>query len=218
MASDVDICNLALSHIGVGKEIGSLTEKSEEARACNRFFEECRDSTMREFPWPFLRKFVALGKVADDPTVEYDFSYRYPSDVLQLHRIMSGIRHDTRQTRVHYLLTHDDDGLLILTNEEDACIEYTARYTDTERYPSDFVMAFSYLLGAKIAPRLTRGDPFKVGEKAIAFYFQAISAARASAAIEEQPEEDRTSEFERFREGDTTPQSRGIDSNVWTWP
>ena len=35
MASEVDICNLALSHIGASATISSLTEQSEEAFHCN---------------------------------------------------------------------------------------------------------------------------------------------------------------------------------------
>ena len=69
MASKTEIANLALSHLGVGKEIGNLdTEKTEEAVAMRRFYESARDATLRDFPWPFATRMVALALVASPPT------------------------------------------------------------------------------------------------------------------------------------------------------
>lgn len=201
MASDTEIANLALSHIGIGREIAALeTEASEEAAACRRFFTTARDATFRDFPWPFAREFFTLGLVEEDPNDDWGYSYRYPSDCVQIHRILSGVRHDDRQTRVSYNVGQDSDGLLIFTDEEDAKIEYTKRVTDVERYPPDFIMAFSFRLAHLVAPRLTGGDPFKVGERALQMYLFEISRAQASSVNEQQVDEDRTSEFERTRE------------------
>lgn len=204
MSSSTEIANLALSHLGVSKEIANLeTENSAEANACRRFYEISRDATLRDFPWPFATKFVALGLVAEDPTDEWKFSYRYPSDCLRLRRLLSGNRTDHRQSRASYKITRDSSGLLLYTDLEDAELEYTLKETDTGRFPSDFTMALSLRLAAYIAPRVAEEDPFQLGQRALQLYQFELSRAQASALNEEQPDEDPQSEFIRGREGES---------------
>ncbi len=61
-------------------------------------------------------------------------------------------------------------------------------------------MAFSFLLASYIAPRLTGGDPFKMGSRAIELYQYEIGKAKSTALIEEQDEELPDSEYIRTRE------------------
>lgn len=199
--SEIAICNMALSHLGVGKEIANLeTETSQEAAACRRFFSVARDNTLRDYPWPFTTKIQALALIETDPNDEWNYSYRYPSDCLRLRRVLSGIRNDNRQTRVPYKIAQDAAGQLIYTDTENAEVEYTIRETDPSRYPSDFVMAFSLRLASYIAPRLTKGDPFKLGDRALQLHQYEVQKAMASAHVEEQQEELPDSEFIRERE------------------
>ncbi len=201
MASETEICNLALSHLNIGKEVANFeTEKSEEASSCRRFYDTARDETLRDFPWPFATKFLTLALVATDPTTEWSYSYRYPTDCSFFRRILSGLRNDNRQTRVPYKISQDDVGLLVLTDTRDAVAEFTVKETDPSLYAADFIMAFSLRLAAMIAPRLTGGDPFKVGERALRLYQFEIQKARATAENEEQKEEPPESEFIRARD------------------
>jgi hypothetical protein len=200
-SSTTAIANLAISHLGIGKEIANLeTERSSEAQACRRFYETARDVTLRDFPWPFATKINAIGLVEEDPNDEWGFSYRYPTDCLMLRRILSGLRNDNRQSRIPYRVTRDDSGLLIYTDAEDAELEYTIKETDVGRFPADFTMAFSFLLAGYVAPRLTGGDPFKLGQRALELYQIELSHARLTAMNEEQSEELPDSEFIRTRE------------------
>ena len=204
MASNTEIANLALSHIGVGKEIANLdTEKSQEAVAIRRFYDTLLDRTLRQFPWPFARKEIALALVRETPDGEYQFEYRYPTDCVLFRRIKSGLRNDTRQSRIKYRISRDSSGLLVLTDEQNAESEFTLRETDAGRYPSDFVMAFSFLIAYIVAPRLTKGDPFKLQRSVLTLFVQEISAARAAAANEEQLDEKPESQFIREREGES---------------
>jgi hypothetical protein len=78
--ADVDICNLALSHVGVSTEIANLdTERSKEAQACRRFYEPTREEVLRAFAWPFATRFVDLQLVEEEPNDEWAYSYRYPA-------------------------------------------------------------------------------------------------------------------------------------------
>lgn len=203
MASNTEIANLAISHLGIGKDIGNLdTTNSPEANAVRRFYATAQEEILRDWAWPFATKYVALGLVESNPSGvadEWDYSYRYPSDCLFIRKIASGARNDSRQGRANYIVARDTTGLLILSDMQDACIKYTVRETDESRYPPDFVMAFSYLLAFYAASRITAGDPFKNQEKMIQFYFQSLSKARANAANEEQVDENVDSEYIRGR-------------------
>lgn len=195
------IGNLAISHLGIGSEIKNVeTEQTPEAKAIRLFFDRTVDAFLREFAWPFGRKFRALELVENDPTDEWKKSYRYPNDCLMIRRVKSGLRNDTRQSRVPYLLGVDNQGKLIYCDSEEAEIEYTStRAREIHLWDPDFELAFSYRLASVISPRITKGDPFKVGEKAFQLMQYSRAIAQANAGNEEQAEEKPDSEFINVR-------------------
>jgi hypothetical protein len=207
MASDTEIANLAISHLGVGKEISNLTtEKSEEARACRRFYNVARDQTLRDHSWPFARREVNLSLIQSFTTTasEWTYSYRYPSDAVKIIRIISdnyGNRNPSRQGRIPYKIAGDSSARIIYTDEENAKCEYIKRETDEGFYPSDFEMAFSYRLARLIAPRLTSGDPFGLVDRMEELYRNEIRMAQVNSMNEEQVDENPASELERSRGG-----------------
>lgn len=212
MASNTEIANMALSHIGVGKEISDLdNEKSEEANAIRAFYNTALEFIQSDFPWPFLTKSALLALVSQDPTDEWAYAYRYPSDAFKIRRIFSPLRNDNRQSRVPYKIYQDGTGKLIYTDCEDARIEYSFKLTEEEKFPADFSLAFSYLLASYVAPRLTKGDPFKMRTSALELYRAHLQLAEQRSINEEQPEEVPQSEFVRARESDGYP----FQDQVW---
>jgi hypothetical protein len=205
--------------LGVGKEIANIeTENSQEANACRRFYDTAREITLRDFNWPFTTKETSLTLVSSNPTEEWSYSYRYPTDCLKLRRIFSGIRNDSRQSRVPYKIVRDTAGKLIYTNQINAFMEYTFDETDSSRFDSDFVMALSLRLAAYIAPRLTSGDPFKMGERAIRLYFVEIGKAQSSAANEQQDEEKPNAEWINDRDGGSGSTQNQNNASTYVWP
>jgi hypothetical protein len=201
MASSTEICNLALSHLGVGKEIANLeTEQSQEASACRRFYELARSMTLRDHHWPFATRYADLALVEEDPNSEWDFSYRYPTGCLKIRKILSGKRNDSYQSRVPYSIAQDSAGRLIFTDWPTAEITYTFDEVDPDRYTSDFIMALSFRLAHFIAPRLTGGDPYGLGKRALDLYAYEISVAAANAFNEEQADQEVLPEIIRSRE------------------
>lgn len=198
-SAEVDIYNLALSHVGNAKECQSTTENTAEANACRRYYAQTRDEILEEFAWPFAKVTVALALVETDPTTEWAFAYRYPVDCLTFRRILSCLRQDTRQSRIPYLMGRDDEGILIYTDAVNAVGEYTAVVEDTTQFAPTLVQAIAFKLGYYIAPRITGGDPYKLGNRAFQLYQQAMERAANNATNEEQPEELPDSEFTRDR-------------------
>jgi hypothetical protein len=199
MASIVEICNMALSHLGTGKEIAVITENSEEANACNRFYETSRDGTIEDYPWPFARTFATLALVLADPTDEWSYSYRYPVDCLRFSRIQSGNTIDTRQSRVSYILASDVSGRLIITNKENAKCEYYRSGISEAYFTPSFSMALSFRLAMLIAPRLTKGDPTKIKNDMYRLYLGELDKVKANSVNEEQQYEEVESAIIRSR-------------------
>lgn len=201
MSIAADLANIALTHLGNGKEIQNLaSENTAEARAIRRVYNLCRDQTFRDFPWGFATRFATLALVEEDPTSEWAFSYRKTPDMMFVRRIISGTRNDDQDTRVPFRIASDSVGELIFTDKEDAEIEYTILIEAESRWPSDFRHAFAFLIASMVAPRLTSGDPFKLGDKAIQKYFLALGNAQANSGNEEQAEREPESEFIRARD------------------
>lgn len=186
MASITDICNLAISHLGISKDIANVTtEQSAEAKACRRFLDIARETVLKDYNWPFATKMATLNLVEEDPNDEWAYSYRYPSYCLHARRILSGFRDDTDLTRIPYKITQDDQGILIYCNTENAILEYTLNTKNVDLFSSDFKVAFSYRLAYYIAPRITAGDPFGLGDKAFQKYVLEIQRASANAFNED---------------------------------
>jgi len=195
-ASETVIANLALAHLGNKDAIGTLeTDTSREAEVCRTFYDTARDELLRVFPWPFATKFAELTEVEEDPTDEWAYSYRYPSDCVYVRRIFSGERNDDKSSRIAYKIGADGSGRLIYCDQDDAELEYTFRNEDTTDYPDDFTMTLSYRLAAYMAPQLTQGDPFGLRDFCYKKYLEALMTATSGAYMEEQPDEPPESEF-----------------------
>lgn len=214
--SDASICNMALNHLGVTAQIANLTsDTTGEAKACRLFYETTRDEVLGDFVWPWATRKVTLQLVEDlssDAAEEWAFSYRYPATALRLVRIRSGTGRWTNVNPggltggmtntglVRSRIIADDAGLLLHCDlESPVVIEYVERLTDASRFPADFVAAFSLLLAAYLAPRLTGGDPHKLGERALGKYLVSVGKAQANSVQQEGPDEWPMSGFEAAR-------------------
>ena len=201
MASKTEVCNLAISHLGIGKEIQDFeTEKTSEAKTCRRFYDSALRRALRDFNWPFARRFFTLNLIESDPTTEWAYSYRYPSDAVMARRILSGTWPENNATLVPYLLAGDSSGRIIYSDQENAVLEYTTFVEDPAFYSSDFELAFSYLLAYYIAPRLTDVN-FNLKEQMLTYYNLEIDSAMSNANNEEQDAREVESEFIRVRSG-----------------
>ncbi len=204
--SKTTICNRALHFIGIGEEIASINERSAEAEACRQFYDDALDEVLREWPWPFARRQVTLAITnatdADGEYVAYSdeffYAYRYPPECVYARRIVSGTVPDTSESLVRYQIASDSSGRLILCNQADAQLEYTASITDTSLFHPDFAMAVSYRIATYIGPRLAE-DPAKASQIALRGYELSIVKARAVAAMEESEGPPPKSSFQRAR-------------------
>lgn len=201
MASKTTIANMALSHLAVSSLIADLdTENSKEAKVCRAFYEQVRDMVLSDCEWNFAkRKSFALGLVTENPTSEWLFAYRYPSECLSILRIESGAGRDSQFTKIPYELASDDVGRLIYINSQNPRIDYIHRHTQEDKWPPEFAHSLSFLLANVIAPQLTGGDAHKLGDKAFRNYILSLSKAKKKNLNEEEPQLAPMSELEAAR-------------------
>lgn len=188
MASEVQICNLALSQLGAYK-IESLSESTEEARQCNLHYDNVRDSVLSAHAWDFATKQLTLALLTD--TYEgYDYAYSYPNDCLVAREIYSD-----SDTKIKFEIIADSDltSKVIITDEEDAVLIYTARVTDPNMYSPLFVNALSLALASTIVQPLKK-DP-ALFNKLYNQYIATISSAKTMDAHEGYVEQPETCDF-----------------------
>lgn len=159
MASQVDIANMALAHIGM-RAITSISADEPSAEACNEFWIPSRDEVLSEHRWPFANTQAALAELTDQ-VIGWDFTYAYPSAAARVFYVYdegSVDRKEENDFEVVYIPSGNKR--VICCDLEDAYCEYTYKVSDTTLWDAKFVMAFSYRLASAICHTLT-GDADK---------------------------------------------------------
>src|SRR4051812_11743332 len=114
MPTQLAVANLALAHLAISRAISAMNEATQAARVMTQFYAQARDEALRDFNWPFARKFDALNQVAVNPIPDWGFSYRYPADCLFVRDVYVGTRRPLSATgRIPYIVGHDGTGRLI---------------------------------------------------------------------------------------------------------
>lgn len=201
MSSAVDICNMSLSRLGDSATVSSIDppEGSPQAQYCATFYPMARDTLLEMHQWTFCTK-RTVPALVEFPFNQWKYAYSTPSDMLDVISVLHKEASDdnaytlVRENQIlgtvnsgqsiytpqpFSLESLSDGSLVILTNQEDPVIRYTARVTDTTKYSAMFVDALSWLLASHLAGPLIKGD---VGSKASQACYQAFMLAYQKAA------------------------------------
>ena len=180
MASEVDICNLALAHLGDAATVSSINppEGSVQAEHCSRYYPIARDALLEMHAWGFATRRVTLALLSTTWT-EWQFAYAVPADAINLMAVMPpdatsdysvGINYMFSQTGLPMVAggvyqpqpfsweTQADGSQVIYTNQENAVLRYTAQITDTTQFSPLFVISLSYLLASYLAGPVIKGE------------------------------------------------------------
>ena len=184
MASEVDICNLALAHLGDTATISSINppEGSAQAQHCARFYPIARDGLLEGHFWNFAMKRATLAQVSNS-WPEWQFAYAVPADCLNPISVLPPNANDDYASSFTptdtpywshnfapvlaagqyvpqpYTVEMDANGnQIILTNQEQAVLRYTRYVTDTTKFSPLFTMTLSHLLASFLAGPIIKGD------------------------------------------------------------
>jgi len=178
MASDVDISNMALAHIGDIANIVSLTEQSVQAQTCKTLFPIARDTLLESHAWSFASARATLALLTA-VIPEWKYAYAKPVNALRVLAIHANNANNDYSTPVvidpynptvpslttygvyttqPFIMEVDANGNeLIYTNQQNATARYTVRVTDTAKFSPMFTMALSWHLASLIAGSIIKG-------------------------------------------------------------
>ncbi len=174
MASDVDICNLALGYLGDAATVASINppEGSAQASHCATFYPIALDSLLEMHDWGFATRRAQLA-LLPNPVSQWAYCYAAPNDLVNAISVLPATAAgDTVENLVGdssdvsassytpqpYSLELSDGGLeIIYTNTPDALLRYVARVRDPNRFTPLFVQTLAASLASMLAGPVIKG-------------------------------------------------------------
>lgn len=205
----VNICNTALSRIGISSFITDIEENSVEAAACRVVYDQSVERFLRDFHWPFAKAYADLTLVLDEESTswktDWAYRYRYPNAAVAVRRIVTAMGR-REPVAAPYSIGRDSDGKLIYTDVENAVAEITHRETDPSLFDPMFASALSWHIAAEICMPLSAADNFR--KQAMQGFVMDFEAAKRIAVNEDQSLRDIDTEFVNSR---FTPTIGGVN-------
>jgi hypothetical protein len=166
VASDVQICNMALSHIGSDARVSSIDppDGSVEAGHCATFYDQARTEMLEPGTWRFALKRATLASVTNG-SPQWAYAYALPSDCLRPLRVLTPGQPITVFTQDQVQFSPNDrngadfdteEGVLY-TNQPEATLLYVRDVVDSNTFPPTFVSAVSYQLAGYLAGPIVKG-------------------------------------------------------------
>lgn len=181
MASEVDICNVALGHLGDTGNIASLypPEGSAQAEHCARFYPMARDSLLTLHTWGFATRRVPLAQLESD-VPGWGYAYTFPTDTLTVLAVHAPSDPDPvagglfNPTHPYVCETNAAGNRTIYCNVPNAVMRGIFRVTSTERFTPLFTTALSWQLASMLAGPVIKGDEGRAEGKRCAQMMQAF--------------------------------------------
>ena len=180
MATEVDICNLALANLGDDATIATLSppEGSAQAEKAARFYPIARNNLLEMHTWNFAAKRENLA-LTTNTLDQWDYAYVAPADMMNPVAIISPSAQNDYATRMSAGDTPGNltanfaptivagqytpqqfavEGSYIYTNQENAMLRYQAYVTDPSLFSPLFVTTLSWHLASMLAGPIIKGD------------------------------------------------------------
>lgn len=160
MSSVVDICNLALSHLGDSATLTSIDppEGSAQADHCAQFYPIARDTLLEMHAWSFTTRTAAGATLINDREDDWGFCYGIPNKAVVIRGVyLPG--ESTNSGGQPYVKELNSSGVeVIYTDVENAVIRYSIPVSDTTKFPPLFVQTLSWHLASMLAGPIMKGD------------------------------------------------------------
>jgi hypothetical protein len=143
-ASEVQICNLALSKFGDLSITSIDTPTNKEERTCAILYPLLRDQLTYLHPWNFaMMRADISAQLATTPAFEWDYAYTLPTDCLRVWEFFT--------PDAEWVVEHGE----FLTNEDsEIYIRYIAQITETGRFTPAYTNCLATLLGAELSAKI----------------------------------------------------------------
>lgn len=181
MVSKIDICNLALAHLGQ-EPISSLTQQDDRARRLNLFYEPVKAEVLRTHNWAFATVKEPLIRLEDPSAAPYPYLYQYPVEALFVRQITDPASPDKKYP-FREVFRRRLNQRAVETTASQAVAEYTRHVKDETQLDPAFVKAFALALASDLALALT-GDN-ALAKLLLNRYAASLDEARRSNMCEE---------------------------------
>lgn len=154
MATQVEICNEALTHIGAKNLVTSISEQSKEASRLNAVWNRARDNVLQRHRWGFAKKQVALAIVSGASASGWDYVYALPTDCLTAHELWQA---DATGDPIAFTpaLSAAADARYLYTNQAEAVLLYTAQILLVSVFSAPFAAVLAWELADMVCMPLT---------------------------------------------------------------
>lgn len=149
----IDICNIAMALVGVDRGIESLDDDSPEARYCKVLFPQIRQNLLRDHPWRWASRRVALATLTETITA-WDYAYAYPSECLKVLAVEDEDPDPAIQYE-HEIRALTGSTLAICCDVYQAYCRYTKDVDDANLFDPSFVEAITHRLASRLALSLS---------------------------------------------------------------
>lgn len=182
MASQIEICNQALTKIGASRVI-SIDDDVKQARALKAIYNAKRDAELAAHPWTFAITRAQLPASVTAPAFGWARAFPLPADCLQVVEVGENYVLYVSDTRALFQI----EARSILCDEASPLnIRYVRRETNDGLFAPLFAEALACRLAAEIAEELTQSSSKR--EQAWKEHKEAIRLAKRANAIEQPPQ------------------------------
>ncbi len=189
MASEVDICNRGLVHLGA-KLVTSLTENTPNARSCNQIYAGLRDAELRKHPWNFAITRVQLAASSITPVFGRARAFPLPADYLATRPPYPEAHLNSRDWIIEGTEIYTDDG-------DPLNFRYVRRIEAVERMDPLFQEALGVSIGLALCEQITQSNTKK--DFLVKEYKRIMADARKANAFDRIPSESTHDTWETAR-------------------
>ena len=192
MASEVEICNIALGFIGDESVVTSINppDGSVQAMHCARFYPLVRDMLLEMHAWRCNTRRSNIAKLNITPPVGWAFAYQLPNNCIQPisvllpgalpdlfstvnTNILTPAATDTLNSQDYVVETLDDGSFVLYTNTDSAQLIYKVAITDTGKFSPSMTLALGRYLASFLAGPIIKGDDgAKIGSAQLKMFME----------------------------------------------
>ena len=202
MATEIQICNAAISLLGESASITSVdpADGSENAGLCQMWLPMAKRQLFEEADWGFAQRRLRLSELADIDAEIYGpdaHCYGVPADAVRIidvykmfdEKASAGFPEEVEQREwpddlmpARWRIEHNpsNSARMIICNVEKAICRYTAFIDETELYPQWFVNPLILLLASLLSGAIKRTSSASTeAQNLLKQYAQAVSLAKS---------------------------------------
>ena len=192
MASDVDLCNRALTLLGASARITTIGENSANGQLCQLLYDPTRLSVLAAHPWNFAKRRAVLTRLSATPPFKWSYYYEMPVGYVRV----IGVYADgdcyvqmTEYAEEAYEESGTQTKRVIATSAEAVYLEYVAD-TQASRDVNQMPVLFRDALVTKLAADMAveKTEHLNKADLLNAKFERIIAQARSQDTMNDPPE------------------------------